>query len=75
MQHLLAGARWDADGVRDDLRGYVAGHLGDAAGHCCVGRSLGSVERWPACPGQIVRASSSKTVRSRWQAGTSAAMS
>jgi SRSO17 transposase len=31
MQHLLAGARWDADGVRDDLRGYVAGHLGDAA--------------------------------------------
>ena len=23
MQHLLAGARWDADGVRDDVRGYV----------------------------------------------------
>jgi len=30
MQHLLAGARWDADGVRDDLRDYVAAHLGDA---------------------------------------------
>jgi SRSO17 transposase len=29
MQHLLAGARWDADGVRDDLRGFVVGHLGD----------------------------------------------
>ena len=29
MQHLLAGARWDADAVRDDLRGYVAEHLGD----------------------------------------------
>ena len=29
MQHLLAGARWDADGVRDDLRGYVIEHLGD----------------------------------------------
>jgi SRSO17 transposase len=29
MQHLLARARWDADGVRDDLRGYVAEHLGD----------------------------------------------
>ena len=29
MQHLLARARWDADGVRDDLRGYVAGQLGD----------------------------------------------
>ena len=29
MQHLLAGARWDADAVRDDLRDYVVCHLGD----------------------------------------------
>ena len=29
MQHLLAGARWDADGVRDDVRGYVVEHMGD----------------------------------------------
>jgi SRSO17 transposase len=29
MQHLLARARWDADGVRDDLRGYVTEYLGD----------------------------------------------
>src|SRR3954471_24599982 len=29
MQHLLAGAVWDADAVRDDLRGYVIEHLGD----------------------------------------------
>jgi hypothetical protein len=29
MQHLLSRARWDADGVRDDLRGYVVEHLGD----------------------------------------------
>jgi len=28
MQHLLAGARWDADAVRDDVRGYVVEHLG-----------------------------------------------
>ncbi len=28
MQHLLAGARWDADAVRDDVREYVIGHLG-----------------------------------------------
>jgi SRSO17 transposase len=28
MQHLLAGARWDADAVRDDLRGHVVEHLG-----------------------------------------------
>jgi SRSO17 transposase len=29
MQHLLGRARWDADGVRDDLRDYVTEHLGD----------------------------------------------
>ena len=29
MQHLLAHAKWDADGMRDDVRGYVAEHLGD----------------------------------------------
>jgi SRSO17 transposase len=29
MQHLLARAVWDADGMRDDLRGYVTDHLGD----------------------------------------------
>ena len=28
MQHLLAAARWDADAVRDDVRGYVIDHLG-----------------------------------------------
>jgi SRSO17 transposase len=29
MQRLLAGAKWDADAVRDDLRGYVVEHVGD----------------------------------------------
>jgi SRSO17 transposase len=29
MQHLLARASWDADAVRDDLRGYVVDHLAD----------------------------------------------
>jgi SRSO17 transposase len=29
MQHLLARASWDTDGVRDDLRSYVVDHLGD----------------------------------------------
>jgi SRSO17 transposase len=28
LQHLLSRAVWDADGVRDDLRGYVTDHLG-----------------------------------------------
>ena len=29
MQHLLARAVWDADGLRDDVRGYVVEHLAD----------------------------------------------
>ncbi|GGY18843.1 hypothetical protein GCM10010299_25690 [Streptomyces tanashiensis] len=29
MQHLLSRARWDADRVRDDIRDFVVGHLGD----------------------------------------------
>lgn len=29
LQHLLARARWDADAVRDDLRGYVLAHFAD----------------------------------------------
>jgi SRSO17 transposase len=29
MQHLLARAAWDHDGVRDDVRAYVVEHLGD----------------------------------------------
>lgn len=29
MQRLLAGAKWDADAVRDDLRMYVVERLGD----------------------------------------------
>ncbi len=28
LQHLLNGARWDADAVRDDLREYVGQQLG-----------------------------------------------
>jgi len=32
MQRLLNRASWDAGGVRDDVRGYVARHLGDASG-------------------------------------------
>jgi SRSO17 transposase len=31
VQRLLNAAAWDADGVRDDLRGYVVEHLGDDA--------------------------------------------
>ncbi len=30
LQHLLARAVWDTDGLRDDLRAHVVDHLGDA---------------------------------------------
>jgi SRSO17 transposase len=32
MQRLLRRADWDVDGVRDDIRGYVAEQLGDPGG-------------------------------------------
>jgi SRSO17 transposase len=32
VQRLLNAAQWDADGVRDDLRGYVVEHLGEPGG-------------------------------------------
>jgi SRSO17 transposase len=32
LQHLLGRANWEADLVRDDLRGYVIEHLGDDEG-------------------------------------------
>jgi SRSO17 transposase len=53
MQHLLAAARWDADAVRDDLRGYVIDHLGspgavlvvDETGDVKKGRASAGVQR------------------------------
>jgi SRSO17 transposase len=36
VQRLLRTAKWDVDGVRDDLRGYVVEHLGDPAGIAVV---------------------------------------
>jgi SRSO17 transposase len=53
MQHLLAAARWDADAVRDDVRGYVIEHLGspdavlvvDETGDVKKGRASAGVQR------------------------------
>jgi hypothetical protein len=49
QQHLLARAVWDADGVRDDLRGYVAEHQGEEtfqAGKGLAGLDQHQVRRW-----------------------------
>src|SRR5262250_110516 len=50
MQHLLGRARWDADGVRDDLRDYVIGHLGDP-GAVLVVDETGDVKKGTASAG------------------------
>jgi SRSO17 transposase len=50
MQHLLARAKWDADGVRDDVRGYVIEHLGDP-GAVLVIDETGDVKKGTATPG------------------------
>jgi SRSO17 transposase len=50
MQHLLSRACWDADGVRDDIRGYVAEHLGDPDGMLVVDET-GDVKKGTATAG------------------------
>jgi SRSO17 transposase len=50
MQHLLAGAVWDADAVRDDVRGYVVEHLGDP-GAVLVVDETGDVKKGTASAG------------------------
>jgi SRSO17 transposase len=50
MQHLLARAKWDADGVRDDVRGYVVEHLGDP-GAVLVADETGDVKKGAATAG------------------------
>src|SRR5919108_2306775 len=46
MQRLLNRASWDADGVRDDGRAYVARHLGAADG-VVVGDQNGFLKQGP----------------------------
>jgi hypothetical protein len=66
MQRLLATADWDPELVRDDLRGYVIEHLGDAGGVLVVDEtgflnkgstSVGSRARTRAPPARSTTAS------------------
>ena len=50
MQHLLSRARWDAGGVRDDVRSYVVEQLGDP-GAVLVVDETGDVKKGTATPG------------------------
>jgi SRSO17 transposase len=50
LQHLLARAKWDADGVRDDLRDYVVDSFGDP-GAVLVVDETGDVKKGAATVG------------------------
>jgi SRSO17 transposase len=50
MQHLLAGAVWDHDGIRDDVRALVVEHLGDP-GAVLVVDETGDLEKGTATVG------------------------
>lgn len=45
VQRLLRTARWDADGVRDDLRDYLFAHLGDEASGVLIVDETGFLKR------------------------------
>ena len=62
MQRLLAGAKWEAEAVRDDLRAFVVERLGDAAGVLVVdetgflkqgGKSAGVARQYSGTAGRI----------------------
>ncbi len=62
LQRLLGRARWDADAVRDDLRDYVVGHLGEPGGVLIVdetgflkkgARSAGVARQYSGTAGRI----------------------
>ncbi|GGV05211.1 transposase [Streptomyces filipinensis] len=50
MQHLLSRAKWDADAVRDDIRGFVVGQLHDTAAVLVVDET-GDVKKGAATVG------------------------
>jgi SRSO17 transposase len=62
VQELLNAAKWDADGVRDDLRTYVLEHLGDPEGVLVVDEtgflkkgehSVGVARQYTGTTGQV----------------------
>jgi SRSO17 transposase len=62
MQRLLTAARWDADGLRDDVPGYVVEHLGGPGGVLVVdetgflkkgGKSVGVQRQYSGTAGRV----------------------
>jgi SRSO17 transposase len=45
VQRLLNSAKWDADAVRDDVREYVAFHLGDEESGVLIADETGFLKK------------------------------
>jgi len=50
-QRLLGGSRWEADGVRNDLRDYVVEHLGDEKSGVLIVDESGFLKKGEKCVG------------------------
>src|ERR1700745_2227179 len=68
MQRLLNRAAWDAEGVRDDVRGYVVRHLGDAGGVLVVDET-GFIKKGTRSAGVQRQYSGHARRGEKWQAG------
>jgi len=72
MQHLLAGARWDAGAVGDDVRAHVIEHLGDPSAVLVVDET-GDLKKGSASAGvqrQYTGTAGWSTARSRCSSAT-----
>jgi len=63
MQRLLGEAVWDADAVRDDVRGYVVDALGDPGGVLILD-DTGDLKKGSARAASIAYAQHSRSIRS-----------
>src|SRR4029077_11718477 len=65
MQRLLRRADWDVDGVRDDVRAYVAGELGEPDG-VLIADDTGFIKKGTQAGGTSRNASSRPRTRPGW---------
>ncbi|WP_406016642.1 IS701 family transposase [Streptomyces sp. NBC_00984] len=72
LQHLLSRAKWDADAVRDDIRGFVVEHLHDTAAVRCraagIPDTVGFATK-PALAARMIGRALDAGVPASWAAG------
>jgi len=79
LQHLLGRAKWEAEKVRDDLRGYVVEHFGDPGAVLVVdetgdvkkgAHTVGTQRQYTGTAGRIENAQVASTSPTPHRAGT-----